>query len=160
MSRLKRFAYGAVRFTRISWRERALLAEAGLLLALASLAVALLSFRRVVRLAGRDGPSRPAASAEAAIADVRWAVSAAGRFAPWSPVCFQHGLAAHWMLRRRSIPSTLYYGASSDAERGIIAHVWIKSGDLPVIGCEEAGRYAVLAAYPPPSAPDRGSPPA
>lgn len=148
MNRLKRLAYGAVRFTRISWRERALLAEAGVLLALSSLAIASLSFRRVVRLAARDRPARSAASAEAAIADVRWAVSAAGRFAPWSPVCFQHGLAAHWMLRRRGVPSTLYYGASSDAERGVIAHVWIKSHDVPVIGCEEAGRYAVLATFP------------
>jgi hypothetical protein len=55
------------------------------------------------------------------------------------------------MLRRRAIPSTLFYGASSDPERGIIAHVWIKSHDLPVIGCEESGRYAVLAAFPAPA---------
>ena len=150
MSRFRRFAYGAVRFARISWRERALLVEASLLLAFSSLCVALLPFRLVTRLAGRGTPHPPPPEVAAAIDAVRWAVSAAGRFAPWKPVCFQHGLAAHWMLRRRSIPSTLYYGASSDPERGIIAHVWIKSGDRPVIGCEEAGRYAVLAAFPAP----------
>ena len=149
MSRLKRWTYGAVRFTRISWRERLLLVEASLSLGLSSLAIAILPFRRVTGLAGRAGRSVAAPGSEAAIAEIRWAVSAAGRFAPWKPVCFPHGLAAHWMLRRRAIASTLYYGASSDATRGIIAHVWIRSGDTPVVGCEEAGRYAVLATYPP-----------
>ncbi len=153
MSFLARWGRGAARFTQISWRERLLLIEAALLLAASSAAIAWLPFRRVTRLAGRAGRQPdPSAAAEPMIAEVRWAVSACGRFAPWRPVCFQHGLAAHWMLRRRGIASTLYYGASSDPERGIIAHVWIKSGDLPVIGCEEAGRYAVLATYPPPAA--------
>ena len=149
MSRLRRWRYGAARFTRISWRERALLVEASLLLLLSTLAIAWLPFRTVARLAGRSAAAPPRPDPGAAIDQVRWAVSAAGRFAPWRPVCFQHGLAAHWMLRRRRIASTLYYGASSDAERGVIAHVWIRSGETPVIGCEEAGRYAVLAAFPP-----------
>jgi hypothetical protein len=148
MSRLARWSRGAIRFTQISWRERLLLGEAALLLALSSSAIALLPFRWVTRIAGRDGAVSRADDAETKIAAVRWAVSACGRFAPWKPVCFQHGLAAHWMLRRRGLPSTLFYGASSDPERGVIAHVWIKSLDLPVIGCEEAGRYAVLATFP------------
>jgi hypothetical protein len=150
MSFLARWSRGALRFTQISWRERLLLAEAAILLAVSSLAIAWLPFRWVTRFAGREG-RRPDLSAgtEPSIAAIRWAVAACGRFAPWRPVCFQHGLAAHWMLRRRGIISTLYYGASSDPDRGVIAHVWIKSGELPVIGCEEAGRYAVLATYPP-----------
>ena len=151
MNFLTRWSRGAVRFTQIGWRERGLLVEASLLLALSSLAIALLPFRTVARLAGRDGATTNARDCETAVAGIRWAVSASGRFAPWKPVCFQHGLAAHWMLRRRGIPSTLYYGASSDPERGVIAHVWIKSRDLPVVGCEEAGRYAVLAAFPAPA---------
>ncbi len=109
MSFLARWSRGALRFTQISWRERLLLAEAALLLATSSLAIAVLPFRRVTQFAGRAGP-RPvrAAGAEQSIESVRWAVSACGRFAPWRPVCFQHGLAAHWMLRRRGIASTLY----------------------------------------------------
>lgn len=153
MSRLRRFAHGALRLTQVSWRERLLLAEASLLLGLSSLAIRLLPFRRVAQLAGRDRGTPAAPGPEEAVAPIRWAVSAAGRFAPWSPVCFQHGLAAHWMLRRRGLASTLYYGASSDPARGLIAHVWIKSGETPVIGCEEAGRYAVLAAFPAPPTP-------
>ncbi len=150
MRRLARWSRGAVRFAQISWRERLLLAEAAVLLAFSSLAIAMLPFRWVTRLAGRDGAVSRVDDAEGQVETVRWAVSACGRFAPWNPVCFQHGLAAHWMLRRRGLPSTLYYGASSDAERGVIAHVWIKSLDLPVIGCEEAGRYAILATFPAP----------
>ncbi len=66
---------------------------------------------------------------------------------PWRTMCFEQGLAAHWMLRRRKRPSTLYYGAATfDGE--LKAHVWVKSGDRDVVGCENADEYALLARFP------------
>jgi hypothetical protein len=64
------------------------------------------------------------------------------------------------MLRRRGIDSTLYFGAARSPEKGLQAHVWVKTGELEVIGCEEAADFAVLAAFPrrsihPSSAPRR-----
>ena len=53
------------------------------------------------------------------------------------------------MLRRRGIPSVLYYGAAPDDRCGIVAHVWVRDGEADVVGCELAGRYALLASFPP-----------
>jgi hypothetical protein len=53
------------------------------------------------------------------------------------------------MLRRRGIPSVLYYGAAQDDQTGLSAHVWVRDGDVDVIGCEIAYRFAILAAFPP-----------
>ena len=62
-------------------------------------------------------------------------------------MCFEEGMAAHWMLRRRKITSALYYGAATiDGE--LKAHVWVRSGELDVIGCENAADYALLARFP------------
>jgi len=53
------------------------------------------------------------------------------------------------MLRRRGIDSVLYYGAAQDPENGLRAHVWVRDGDVDVIGCEIARGFAILAAFPP-----------
>jgi hypothetical protein len=71
---------------------------------------------------------------------------------PWRTLCFQQGLAAQLMLRRRGIPSVLYYGAAQDDLNGLYAHVWVRDGDVDVIGGEIAYRFAILATFPPQNA--------
>jgi hypothetical protein len=75
-------------------------------------------------------------------------VIACARRLPWHPMCFPRGLAAQWMLRRRGIPSVLYYGAAPDAVKGVAAHVWVCDGEVPVIGGRAAEGMAVLARFP------------
>ena len=124
-----------------------LLVEALAALALASLLIALLSFRRVAALAarGRQGPSATPAEALA----IARAVAAWGRRVPWRAVCFQRGLAAQLMLRRRGLAARLHYGAARDEAGALIAHVWVRSGEVDVIGCDDVGRYGLLAVFPP-----------
>jgi hypothetical protein len=64
-------------------------------------------------------------------------------------MCFEQGLAAKFMLRRRNVPSILYYGAAPDDRSGLTAHVWLKVDEIDVIGGEIASRYAQLTTFPP-----------
>jgi hypothetical protein len=64
-------------------------------------------------------------------------------------MCFQQGLAAQFMLRRRGVPSVLYYGAATDDRSGLSAHVWVRASGVDVIGGEIASRFAVLMTFPP-----------
>lgn len=133
-----------------AWIHRAVLLEAAAAVASASVAVRVLPFKRVV---GRLTPVRackPRMSAEdaRAIAEVRWAVDACARRVPWRAVCFQRGLAAHAMLRRRGIASTVHYGVAQIPDEGLKAHVWVTAGDRDVIGGREAAGYARLASFP------------
>ena len=133
---------------RRSAADVALLAEALIALTVASAAVRFLPVRRIARLASlRGGRPRRAASPEAAAKRVRWAVEAWARRVPWRAVCFQIGLAAHWMLRRRGLPSRLHYGVGAPSEE-LSAHVWVTLDDRPVVGEFEAGLYATLAVFP------------
>jgi hypothetical protein len=43
----------------------------------------------------------------------------------------------------------LYYDAALDNGSGLSAHVWVRDGDVDVIGGKIASRYAQLAAFPP-----------
>lgn len=135
---------------RLSWHDRMLLVEATLLLAVAATAIAVLPFRVVGRLAARP-VRRQAPSQQTRLIEtrrVRWAIAASARRVPWRAMCFQQGLTAQIMLRRRGIPSVLYYGAAPDDQRGLSAHVWVRDGEIDVVGGEVALRYAVLATFP------------
>ncbi len=133
------------RLGRLTADDATLLAEALLILAASSTAIRLLPFSRVGRLASRPLGRSPAG---AALAKIVWAVQAWGRRVPWRAVCFQQGLTAQIMLRRRGLDSTLYFGAAPNTKDGLAAHVWVKLGDTDIIGCEEAPGYAVLAKFP------------
>jgi Transglutaminase-like superfamily len=124
-----------------------LLAEALAVLALASMAIALLPFRKVAAAASAHGPEKTRSDAEM-VRRVRGAVQGWGRRVPWKAVCFQRGLALHWMLRRRGIRSVLLYGVRQ-RDDGLAAHVWVEVDGATVIGGEEAPNFACLARFPP-----------
>jgi hypothetical protein len=138
------------KFHLLKWGDRLLLAESLFVLALASLLVAFLPFRRIARIAAwKTGITNLSTEERRSLAKrIRWAISAVAHRVPWKAVCFQQGLAAQFMLRRRGIPSVLYYGAAPDGEKGLSAHVWIRDGDVDVIGGEIADRFAILAKFP------------
>jgi len=136
----------------ISWQDRFLLTEALVLLAIVTPAIQLLPFRYIGRLAAlpiKDCVVEPQPR-EPLIARVRWAVEKCSERVPWRAVCFQQGLAAQLMLRRRGVASTLYFGAAPDRVKGLMAHVWVRAGDIDVIGTENASDYAMLPSFPGP----------
>jgi hypothetical protein len=138
------------RYKRLDRGNRLLLAEAACALLIASLAIRLLPFRKVV--AGlASGQATPAMQADATAREIRrarWAVEASARRLPWRIVCFQKGLALHRLLRRRGIATVLHYGVAQDAERGLAAHVWVSHEGKAIIGGEEAVRFTCLAKFP------------
>jgi hypothetical protein len=129
--------------------DRALVAEALVCLALASAALQVTTFAALARWASRpdDSDRRPAEPERAR--RVARAVLSAARRAPWAPACFAQGLACHAMLRRRGLPSRLYYGARNDGSLGPQAHVWVRAGQVGLVGAEMAGDFALLATFPP-----------
>jgi hypothetical protein len=133
---------------RLPWRDLALLGEAGAFLALASGLIALFPFRLVAATTGWGGRT-PSPLARAAVRRrVRWAIRAWAARVPWRAVCLQESVTAQWMLRRRGIASRLCLGAWLDPARGLVAHAWVRDGDITVVGDDEPQQFAVLATYP------------
>jgi hypothetical protein len=100
-------ASSPLRLVRLGRDNNRVLVEALATLAMASLAIRLLPFRRTVEMMqGKGGHPRPdPAKAERLTSQCRWAVTRWADRVPWRAVCFQRGLALHLMLRRRGIPS-------------------------------------------------------
>ena len=138
------------RWRRLPSAERRLLPEAILSLAMAALIVALLPFRRVTGFVRPLATAPLDAETQAAVARrVAWAIGACARRVPWRAKCLEQGIAAHRMLRRRSVPAMLHYGVAQQDGR-LLAHAWLRAGPIDVTGCENAGEFAELARFPAP----------
>lgn len=130
-------------------REIARFAEAACALALAWAAIRLLPFRILMRTTafGPD-PIEPSDARSRTVAmAVRQAVKRAARRLPWTIVCFPEGLAAHWMLRRRSMPSQLHYGLRPSTEK-LSAHVWVTLAGEVIVGEEADDPHHCVAIFP------------
>jgi hypothetical protein len=134
------------RLAQLSWKDRLLLSEAMLSLAIASLLISLLSFSRVARFATSGRRAGDAASVSLALR-ISWALNACANRVPWQAVCFQRALAAHMMLRRRGCAAALNYGIRRDDDGELAAHVWARSGDMDVIGCENAADFQLVKSF-------------
>lgn len=142
------------RWRKLAWQDRALLMEAMLLLAIGSLFIAVLPFRMVAALTAWGGRTAdPSHDRIRLRRRVGWAVQACASRVPWHAMCLQQSVAAQWMLRRRGVPATLVLGAAIDSKDGLIAHAWVRDGEVTVVGGDNLVKYAELAAFP--SAPVR-----
>jgi hypothetical protein len=88
--------------------------EAALLLTSARIALWLAPFQQLMAVL-----SRPTAQVDLSESErsetrqaVRQGILAARRYLPFPTTCLHRAIAAHWMLRRRGVDATLYYGVT------------------------------------------------
>lgn len=141
------------KFGRFNWEERRAFGEALMLVILAAPVVRFLPLRWIGHIASAGPFGRPPANAdrgEVITWMVAWAVDRAAKRSPFRAKCFEQGLAAQIMLRRRGIDSTLLYGVTPDKNpnRPLRAHVWIETDRFPVVGDSDPDEFALLATWP------------
>lgn len=76
---------------------------------------------------------------------VGWAISRAAPRTPTNSNCYPQALTAWWLLHRKQIPTTFYYGAAFEEDgTALEAHVWVRCGPLVVTGGGPRRRFAPL----------------
>jgi hypothetical protein len=136
------------RFLGLSPIERLLTLEAVAVLTVAAACVALLPFRVLAKSAARPPRGEIATIAGAqTVTMVRNAIMRSARRMPFRAKCFEQGLAAVWMLRRRGVATTLHYGMAMREDK-LVAHVWVTVADRGVVGCENSHEFRELVRFP------------
>ncbi|MGE5477120.1 MAG: lasso peptide biosynthesis B2 protein [Bacteroidales bacterium] len=140
------------------WSWRLLVIEALACLALASVLLRLLPFRRLAPWLGPVSPAgAPSPHCEPDDAQrkqalrVGAAVRRAARLLPWPVLCLPEAMAAKAMLARRGLRATLHLGAHPGggvaAEAGLHAHAWLLLGSVEVTGGAERRAFVELARF-------------
>jgi Transglutaminase-like superfamily len=139
---------GLRKFVRLPAAERRLLVKAALLLAATRAGVWLLPFRTVRRVVARvaDAPAGFRSADGSSVDEVVRAVGRAGRLLSCASTCLTEALVAQVLLARRGHPASLRIGVARSEGGQFEAHAWVESDGMVMIGGNELGRYAPLAA--------------
>lgn len=126
--------------------------EAMFLLHVSKLFIMFMPFKRI---AGKIGKLQVESSKfsinSAKINDVEHAVRRASRFCLHKSKCYDQALTGKFMLRRRSMPSTMYFGLAKDTQHSLSAHAWVRCGNRIVTGKAGHENFTVIAAFGDPS---------
>ena len=66
---------------------------------------------------------------------------------PWESKCLVRALTAKKMLNRRKISCTMYMGVALQSDGGMVAHAWLRCGNVFVTGGNGACQYTVTTIY-------------
>ncbi len=139
------------KFSRLRWRERGRLGEAFFYLALARIALLFIPFKRLAARLGKQQHQSPATLAlpiqHAQARRIGWAVTTMSRYVPWDSACLAQAVAAKWMLQKRGLTSTMYLGVAYDAQKKMLAHAWLRCGEVYVTGAPQHKRFTVVATF-------------
>lgn len=104
-------------------------------------------FRESIESSSIPLPKSKHPDAESQIDALMCAVNMIADRVPFRAACYQKGLAAQYMLRRRGIDATLHYGVRP-TEAELLAHVWISVEAKVVMGGSTMEGFAEVARFP------------
>lgn len=111
--------------------------EAFFLMGIARLAIVFFPFRKIASFMGKQMSESPAQVEEGIYSkavQVRWSIQKMSTRTPWESKCLVQALTAQVMLKRRIVPTTLYLGIAKDGTNKLLAHAWLRCGELTVTG--------------------------
>jgi len=130
--------------------ERLLLGEAAVSLVAAWVVVRCVPFKWWSRWLGSRDVDSVFAADGGELAPIRSSIAAVASQLP--STCLMDALAGKWMLNRRDIPNTLYFGvrtasAAERADTNMFAHAWLCAGTAFVAGEAGAADFSVIVKF-------------
>jgi hypothetical protein len=78
--------------------------------------------------------------------DIEVAIIRASKFTLFKSKCYDQALTGKYMLKKKSIPSTLYFGLAKEKSI-MIAHAWVRAGKRIITGREGVERFSIVAYF-------------
>lgn len=81
------------------------------------------------------------------IQSIARAVNRCSRHAPWKTKCLVDAVTAKLLLQWHGIPSTLFLGVNKDEEKKLVAHAWLKCGEIFITGKKGYQKFTVVSSF-------------
>jgi hypothetical protein len=119
--------------------------EACIYLSFAKLLILFFPFKKIAALIGRSQVESPIeVMGSIIIKDIEISMIRAVKYALFTSKCYDQALATTFMLKRRKISSTIYFGLHKETEQ-LLAHAWVRCGDKIVSGKLGYERFTPIA---------------
>lgn len=97
--------------------------------------------------AGEESADTISPSLDSIAERVGWAVETMARHLPWDSRCLAQAIAAWWMLARRGIHGTVYFGVARNPDKQFDAHAWLRCGMRIVTGGNGHEQFRVISCF-------------
>jgi hypothetical protein len=119
--------------------------EAWILLHVSKAIILFFPFKKIAAKLGVsqvETPKDPIAGYQLSLVEI--SLKRAVKYTVYNSKCYDQALAAKFMLNRRQLPSTLYFGLNKENNQ-LSAHAWVRCGDSIVIGKHGVEKYTPVA---------------
>ncbi|WP_346355428.1 lasso peptide biosynthesis B2 protein [Azotosporobacter soli] len=137
-------------FNGLAWCEQSLIIRIVILTAAARTAILLLPFCKLSLLLGKEKSESPAMATQqeyTAAWQVGSMIERVSRYTPWQSKCLVQALVGKLLLQRLGIDATLYMGVAKDADNKMIAHAWLRCGEMIVTGSAGREQFTVVGCF-------------
>ncbi len=138
------------KYMKLSWKIKIVLVIVFFLMGIIRLAILIVPFKYLASMIGEkmSETSYEASRKELSRAyKVGWCVNKMSDFTPWESKCLVQALTAQLILKVLGISSTLYLGIAREESNKLVAHAWLRCGELIVTGADVKERFKEVAKY-------------
>lgn len=114
--------------------EYTLFAEAWIYLSISRTFIVFFPFKKIASMIGSPQVESPREIMDnRTIKDIEISIIRAIKYAIFASKCYDQALAITFMLKRRRISSTIYFGLYKESEH-LMAHAWVRCGNKIISG--------------------------
>lgn len=138
------------RLLKLSWKVKLLLLGSFMLSGIVRLAILIVPFRYITPFMGKkmlESTEVISLKQRGQAVKIAWCVNTMSRFTPWESKCLVRAFTAQIILRVFRIPSTLYLGVAKDGSNQLMAHAWLRCGQLILTGGDERDGFKEVARF-------------
>ncbi|UZW14952.1 lasso peptide biosynthesis B2 protein [Clostridium pasteurianum] len=138
------------KIVKLPQRDKKILLEAFSISGLVRWAILFIPFRKLSVIYGKSNGETAIEVPEdekEIIFRIGWAVEQISYRTPWESKCLVKALTAQIMLARRKVSSTLYLGVAKDKNNKLLAHAWLRSGQVIVTGARQRSGFKEVARF-------------
>jgi hypothetical protein len=144
-------SHKVVTFLKLPIQSKLLLMETTSLLIIVRLLILLLPFRVIARRLGEHmtETTRQTSSIENKTTEnIGRAIRKVSRLTPFRSLCLEQAITCKFMLNRRGISSTIYFGLAKEKEASKLkAHAWTRSGNQTITGAKGRHQFKVVSTF-------------
>ena len=138
------------RFLKLPRTEINLFIQTCILSLISSLMVSILPMRLYIKWLGEKGKESSVSAIEGKSMEIfliEKTMRRIVRHLPWRPKCLSRAITAKILLNRRKISSTIYLGVAKDGDIKMVAHAWLRCGNIIVSGKEEMQKFTPVVFF-------------
>lgn len=139
------------KFLSLSLKDKFLLLEAFIYLGFARAALLIVPFERMAPYLGKQLQADQAPLTNGAPPTIArkicWSIEVMAYRTPWESACLAQAVAGKLMLKRRKLTCLMYLGMRKDPKGEFMAHAWLQSGGVVLLGGHGHETFKALSVF-------------